>query len=411
MCLAGETEVVTRDGIRAIRDLAGTTPELLVPKMANGSTSEIGHFVEAPVRSFGVQKLWRVDLAGHGRSTKTVYATGNHRWFLTPKRPSSGVSPHAVLTSELRTGDRLRNLFRCPIGEVRGDASNVAAMRGFVFGDGSVGSGERPGLVMIYGAKRDAFNPIFTACFGEGVESENVNGCPVTSFYGIPNYWKSDFPSLRESRHYLMGWLSGWFAADGCISEAGVCILNSATREHLEFARSLCAVLGVQCSAVRTQNRLVTPPSGVERSHDIHTVNINRHHLTADFFRLTHHQSHAATGADRQVRRYGWTVASVTETDRTEEVFCAVVEGVGAFGLSDGLMTGNCMLKSLSKRVRIMSDRPDLAAWWLDRDKISGGFSPGNPTYAQLARRASALRLPMVVDDETELCSGGGCTD
>lgn len=70
-----------------------------------------------------------------------------------------------------------------------------------------------------------------------------------------------------------------------------------------------------------------------------------------------------------------------------------------------------CMLKSLSKRVRIMSDRPDLAAWWLDRDKISGGFSPGNPTYAQLARRASALRLPMVIDDETELCSGGGCTD
>jgi len=51
LCLAGETEVVTSKGIFPIRDLAGTSPELLVPiKASTGHLSEIGHFVEAPVR-------------------------------------------------------------------------------------------------------------------------------------------------------------------------------------------------------------------------------------------------------------------------------------------------------------------------------------------------------------------------
>src|SRR3990172_2106225 len=71
-CFAGETRVLTWDGVREIRDLAGTTQRVLTQQ---------GHWVEAPFYSFGVQPLMKVTV-GRNRQVKTIYATPEHRWFL-----------------------------------------------------------------------------------------------------------------------------------------------------------------------------------------------------------------------------------------------------------------------------------------------------------------------------------------
>jgi 3'-phosphoadenosine 5'-phosphosulfate sulfotransferase (PAPS reductase)/FAD synthetase len=421
LCLAGETEVVTSKGIVPIRDLAGTTTELLVPKIANGSLSEVGKFQPAHVRSFGVQKLWRIELAGHGRATKEVFATAEHRWFLTTKKGQASLRKGEVKTSDLKPGDRLKNLFRCPIGEHRGGASKLGAMHGFVWGDGSVPYEDRPGTIRIHEGKDEVFLTMFSTCCGEPTEDRTEYGVRFWTYYGIPKAWKIDPVDLGESRHYLMGWLSGWFAADGCVDENGTCVLNSANREHLMFARSVCAVLGIQCSQVRYQDRTVTPPGGLEREHRIYVLNINRNHLTADFFWLAHHRERAQQASTKQVRRYGWTVKSVEPTPRIEEVFCATVEGVGAFGLADGLMTGNCFLKGQGKIQSILRDRPDLAEWWirmeqsaedrgLARNPSVAFFRKDRPRYTvqlELAQR------PGLFDEieQDELSIACHCTD
>lgn len=68
-----------------------------------------------------------------------------------------------------------------------------------------------------------------------------------------------------------------------------------------------------------------------------------------------------------------------------------------------------CMLKSQSKRVRIMADRPDLAEWWLERDKIGEGFRPGDKSYADLMARTHLPVLPGILHGEESLhCE---CTD
>lgn len=413
LCLAGETEVATADGIRPIRELAGTVPELLVPKWSNGTLSEVGKFEANPVRSFGVQRLWRVELAGHGQSAKEVFATAEHRWFLVPRKAGGGLGNKTVATSELKPGDRLRNLFRCPIGADRGYASRVGVLRGFVFGDGTGATGNRPGIVQIHEGKDEVFRPWFEAMCGPPVEGTSTTGGRFWHYYGVPSYWKRDYPSLREERHYLMGWLAGWFAADGCVSEEGICVLSCAARVHLEFARSVCAVLGVQCSPITSQTRRVKPPGGVERTHTIYGVNINRHHLTGDFFHLTHHRERVAAGADKEVRRYGWTVKSVGPTDRVEEVFCATVEGAGAFGLADGLMTGNCFLKGKGKLVRIMRDHPEFADWWVRQETRGGYFRSDRPRYAALLAEAQRPGLfPLTdLDEPDELGAACHCTD
>jgi DNA primase len=98
-CLAGETGVLTEDGTVPIRELAGKNVRVL-----NGN----GGWVEAPFRSYGVQRLMRVTLTRNGR-TKTLHATDEHRWFV----PSGALRQNRRerLTKDLRPGDRLSHSF------------------------------------------------------------------------------------------------------------------------------------------------------------------------------------------------------------------------------------------------------------------------------------------------------------
>jgi DNA primase len=71
-CLAAETRVLTWDGPREIRELAGGTHKVLGAR---------GDWVEAPFRSYGVQRLYRITVT-RNRQQKELYATDGHRWFV-----------------------------------------------------------------------------------------------------------------------------------------------------------------------------------------------------------------------------------------------------------------------------------------------------------------------------------------
>lgn len=48
-----------------------------------------------------------------------------------------------------------------------------------------------------------------------------------------------------------------------------------------------------------------------------------------------------------------------------------------------------CFLKSRKKRLRIMQDRPDLAAWWIEKETTAGDqFRRGEPSYQRLFMQA-----------------------
>jgi 3'-phosphoadenosine 5'-phosphosulfate sulfotransferase (PAPS reductase)/FAD synthetase len=58
-----------------------------------------------------------------------------------------------------------------------------------------------------------------------------------------------------------------------------------------------------------------------------------------------------------------------------------------------------CFLKSISKRERIMRDRPDLAAWWIEQERRTGTlFRADTPSYAALLRRSQQPLLPFTED-------------
>ncbi len=90
-CLAGETEVVTWDGTRPIKELAGGTHRVL---------NRDGRWVDAPFRSFGVQPLLTLTLTRNSQR-KIVHATSEHRWFV------NAGDGRATITTDLVPGQSL----------------------------------------------------------------------------------------------------------------------------------------------------------------------------------------------------------------------------------------------------------------------------------------------------------------
>lgn len=329
-CLAGETEVVTRDGIARIADLAGRTVDLLVPTVGiKGGLSECGHFTAVPVRSFGVQPLLAVHLR-RGRTKKTIRATAEHRWLLAPGKQWVPVDGLWRTSATLVPGDRLRSLHATALSKEQ--PLPFAVAQGFVFGDGTRGQGNRPAALDIHNGK-ECLLPYFPLHDVKPITT--TSGGKAWRLYGLPRSWKA-LPDLRESRAFLLGWLSGWFAADGSVGKRGQAVLYAADPAHLEFARSAFAVLGVRASSIASRIR-----DGFGRPTVLHSLCFSPRDVPIEFFVRPRHREHVASLPTAR-RDQHWSVASVEVTDRVEEVFCATVDSVGAFALADGLMTGNC---------------------------------------------------------------------
>jgi hypothetical protein len=320
-CFGGDTRLLTASGTMTLAELAGTQTTLLTAG---------GRWVQAPVYSFGVQRTYAVTLRRY-QQTKVIRATASHRWFRVVKT-SGGDRRKEVLTSELQSGDLLAA--ERPQSRVRNTRpSPFGVARGFVYGDGTVA--HRGSVAYLHGEKDLALRPFFAGC-GETYEVTATGNKRVRVTH-LPRYFKTERPSLDESASYLYGWLAGYFAADGSVSKLGQPVLYSADREHLQFVRDLCTVLGVVTYGIQSSVR-----QGFGRNSALYRVKLGGSTLTEDFFILPEHRERWKQSATERVG-LRWTVESVTEAG-DEEVFCAIVPGTESFVLEDNILVGNCKL-------------------------------------------------------------------
>lgn len=401
-CFSGDTEIVTRQGIRAIHELDGTAPDLLVPVKTPLGISGAGTFVPAPVRSYGVQQLWEVKLT-RGRQEKTIMTTGNHRWFCAERRIKrdstgrhKGYDPTTVMreTSQLEPGHKLRDI-RATAMESSSGIVPFAVAQGFVFGDGSVNKGDdRPATVTFHhdanGGKDSALLKFFAA---HEIQPITANGRPAYRIYGLPRLWKES-PNFRESRSFLLSWLAGYFAADGTTAESGVVRLDSAKREHIEIARSIAAICGVGYGPIRETWRVGT---GTEKT-SIYSVSLSAATLPAWFFLIEAHKRHTAIRESvREKHTRHWKVESVTALDRYEPVYCAEVPEVAAFALSDEILTGNCIFAPREALIIAGRHNPELLAEYVRVEEKIGHKFRQNLTMAQVKAAVDAGEVPQEV--------------
>jgi DNA primase len=314
-CLAGETRVLTWEGVRPIRELAGGTHRILARN---------GDWVEAPFFSFGVQPLMRLVVSRNGQ-VKELFATAEHRWFV-----RSGMGHHSmreVTTEGLRPGHRL--VWKFPGTRVKQTTpSPFGIAHGITFGDGHRnGTGTTAQLDPI----KDA--PLLK-WFPNSFVTEREDRILV---HHLPRMFK-EVPPLDESVPYLYGWLAGYVAADGHVAKDGTVMLHCADRETLEYVRAVCTRLGIGTYGVTEQVRVGFPGREPSSLFRIHFVDED---LTEEFFLLDQHRIRF-TGSPKAFARRGWVVRSVEPTDRVEEVYCAVVDQGHAFVLEDNILTSNC---------------------------------------------------------------------
>jgi RNA-splicing ligase RtcB len=316
-CFAGETRVLTRTGVRSIAELSGSAHELLT---ANGL------WQLAPVRAFGHQRLTKITLSRCG-VTKTIHATAGHGWIISPLQRKTRIEK---TTAELQPGDRLAVAF--PERE-HVDPTPSGIARGFVFGDGSLTSRNRA-RANFCGSKDKALLALFVDA-SIGLPPRIYERLTVVN--GLPGEWKTDRPALDSSDGDLYGWLAGYFAADGDVDRTGRPTLASSDEGNLTFVRDLCTRLGIGTFGIRKRVRsgFGAPPTA------LYLLGLMRNDLDEKFFLIPSHRERF-TSRGLVAERRAWTVVAVEETDRIDEVFCAVVEGTHAFTLEDNILTRNC---------------------------------------------------------------------
>ena len=332
-CVGGDTLVQTDKGDFPIAELAQAGSARLLTYDLK-SAAPRGKWVDAEVRSFGEQELYEVKLSRKG-DERTILATGGHRWYTRYRKSGAdgGGFGHVERTTlDLAEGHVI------PTVLPRSTASLVRHMgggipHGIVYGDGTIDRAGGARIVLC--GEKDA--PL-ARYFPNGVSSEGSTpgGVATATITGLSSTWKA-LPSLNESTAYLYGFLAGWFAADGRVTEGGSATLYAKSREALETARTIARRVGISTYPVRE----ATFGSGTENECRGHALTFVGQTLAESFFLIDAHRERW-NSAPKSKRPDDWKVVSVEPTGRRETVFCAVVPETENFVLAEGVLTGNC---------------------------------------------------------------------
>jgi intein/homing endonuclease len=324
-CFAGETVIMTKSGYRRIDSVVG--PVTLMTDLSGKAV-----WTEAEVRSFGVQQIWELTVEQYG-VRKVIRTTGNHRWFAGGHRDSARRRYSEVQTQDLSPDDFLKSTSPRRITGLRPAPYGIA--HGLVWGDGTVSGGGSCNLVL-WGEKRNLTR--FLPEDGYPVDDPDVS-VPGLRHTMLPSIFKEPV-RLTESPSYLYGWLAGYFATDGSVSDVdGQCVLNSASLESINLARDVCLRLGIRTGVANYR----PPQEGGLSDNCSYSLVIYSQDLAEDFFLKDSHREKWLPFSDR--RRYknrDWKVVSVAPTDAWEAVFCAVVPETHSFILEGYLVTSNC---------------------------------------------------------------------
>lgn len=304
-CFSKETRFWANNRLTTFGEAVGETVRVLCPD---------GIWREAEVRSFGVQALRTIRMTAPGKSKFSFEftATSEHRW----------ITSNRGEVTDLRVGDRV--LVTPKEGPNSSSDYIEGFAHGFVFGDGTKRTlSDGVFNLRLCGDKDRVHQPLLesVSSFTSSSNPPSYNGDPILH-YKTPRNFKA-VPVDTESFEYQSGFLAGWLAADGSLrpSGKGGNRLSSQNLEALQWVVERAPLLGY-CVTGWTVNSCMETNLG-PRSSPLNQVTLVQEPVE-------------------------YTVRSITDTGREEEVFCVVEPETHAFTLEGGVPTGNCWFSTLS---------------------------------------------------------------
>lgn len=285
-----------------------------------------GEWTPATFRGYGNQSISRVKLKLNSNTEKYVDCTINHRWYLTDGR--------VVATQDLTSGDKIS--FVSPIKKEYTDIDYLYGVRhGIIFGDGSAtySCGRVKGYVIRICSDAEDLMPFFD---GYNVSyPASAKGDPYIYMYDdfAKTHDLKTLPNVElETDSYLLGFMRGWFAADGYVSISGQVSL-AVSEQNLKWIKQYADRIGF---VIQSVSEYPEKTNYGKRNHRLYRVSFSRSSITdSDILISRKRERH------KPIKSI-WHVVGVEHGIDFDDVYCAEVPDTNTFVLDQGLLTGNC---------------------------------------------------------------------
>jgi len=402
-CFKGDTEFITREGIKKLGDCVNTIQKVLTSN---------GKWVDAKIKSFGIQPLQKV-IIRRGRWRKSIFATADHRWFVHSKSKkfatigaadnSKNACIRECITSELESGVRLSMNFGSGINNTNLRPSAFGIAHGICFGDGTTGSDNENHGTYLYlcKPKDEQLEKFFSACYKTEAPEKGEHGAIRVA--DLPRMFRK-IPDLNESSTYLYGFLVGYFAADGDVTNNGTVRIASSERSNLELVQSICAILGIGTYEI-SQGLQTVHHKGKIKKFVGYRLTLMAEHLNSEFFLIDEHKqrfnARIKTSRKKIPTYQSWYVESVEDTPLIEEVFCPQVPETYCFTLAGNILTGNCGFVSTNDEIELDPSTPFAFAMDMLMLGVGIGFDTKGSDRIKI-KKPHAKTTKYIIEDSRE---------
>ena len=320
-CFASDTEIITSTGIRKIGECNGEYVSVL-----NGN----GDWERVLIDYYGDQPLYKVVLSSggnqYGKRTVDIYCTSKHRWFY-KKSYKAGYIQHETTTDNLPNGVYLPSV----ITHCCTNSFDVDGLRhGFIYGDGFKHHNSKYckcGTAVFYTKRKKRI----AQYFNNVTYRQHPSGTKYLMADYVSKYDLTQPPPIELSNEYKLGFIIGYFAADGSFG-SGSHAVSSANIEHLTYIRNMCISLGIMCKPIYSNYRL-----GIDNKYSyIYSFKVFVESLPSCF-----DISHGSLLRKSNMTYSRWRVLSVEATDIVAPVYCCKTS-TSSFVLANNILTGNC---------------------------------------------------------------------
>ena len=303
-CFSGNTEYITKEGLKTFRDTEDSVQEVL---------NENGEFVPAEIKCFGEQKIYKITF----RNGYVVEATGNHRWVVERKshyKDKTYTSRKIKTTLELKAKDCIPYNY----AKTSDELDEKGIVHGMVFGDGYKNKNCNTYKLELLGNKQEL--------------SKYIKG----SIHGDMDL--KEVPDIHERDEYLKGFLAGLIATDGTITKNTFKISND-DKLKLEQIRDICYKVGVAMGDIYTETRDVSVGKYICKCHQIHYLTFKRKGIEKLLIKTADKEK--ISDSFRNITKT--QIVSVEDTGRYEVVYCAVEPITHTITLKNNILTGQCV--------------------------------------------------------------------
>ena len=320
-CFQADTKVITRDGIKSISSLCDKSVDII-----NGN----GDWETVTFRNYGKQRLMKLTLTANEKE-RIIYTTPEHEWIVKNRK-------NKIQTKDLKNWMYLDKILPKVNEELIPSIDGI--VHGFCYGDGCMtGHHRQYQYKCFFYNKSDLGISKYFEHLGNIKKSIAGNGKEYDSicFSSYRNLKK--VPDMNiETDEYLLGFLAGYFVADGNESSGGLS-LYSVKKEDILKIRDIFVHLGIATFNIGTSNIKAGKRGCLTVKNDTkaYTLRIVKNNVPQSFF-ITSKGIKNKSSYDGRLRH---KVVSVEYTDRYEDVYCCQTS-THSFALDGYILTGNC---------------------------------------------------------------------